>query len=54
MVKGQAVQQHGADIGKIANANLAGTFGVAVLPADMEPSALLANAYGTLSPIITA
>jgi hypothetical protein len=54
MVKGQAVLQNGADIGKIANANLAGTFGVAVLPADMEPSALLANAYGTLSPIMAA
>jgi folate-binding protein YgfZ len=54
LVNGQAILQNGAEIGKVVNANLDGTFGVAVLPADLEPSALLANASGSISPIMAA
>jgi folate-binding protein YgfZ len=54
LVNGQAILQNGAEIGKVVNANLDGTFGMAVLPADLEPSALLANAYGSISPIVAA
>lgn len=45
---GETVQQNGQDAGKVVNANRAGSFGVAVLPTDIDPSAPILNSSGTL------
>lgn len=45
---GQALQQNGLDIGKVVNANRAGSFGVAVLLTDIDRSAPILNNSGAL------
>jgi folate-binding protein YgfZ len=49
LVDGQSLQVNGVDGGKVVNANQSGTFGVAVLAADLDPTDVLTNAFGQLA-----
>lgn len=49
---GQSLQQNGLDIGKVVNANQAGTFGVAVLPTELDVASPLVNGAGSLDLIL--
>jgi folate-binding Fe-S cluster repair protein YgfZ len=51
LAAGQAVQQNGLDIGKIVNANRTGSFGVAILLTDIDPSAQILSSSGVLQVI---
>lgn len=48
LAAGQTLQHNGLDIGKVVNANRSGTFGVAVLPTDLDASSPLVNFEGNL------
>jgi folate-binding protein YgfZ len=50
LIDGQSLQVNGVDGGKVVNANQSGTFGVAVLSADLDPTDVLTNAFGRLAP----
>jgi len=48
LAAGQALQQNGLDVGKVVNANRAGSFAVAVLLTDIDPSSPILNSSGAL------
>jgi hypothetical protein len=53
LAAGQPLHQNGLDIGKVVNANRIGSFGVAVLPTELDPSSPLVNTSGVLDLIPT-